>query len=684
MGNDQTSSYDKQTKEINNKMKSFELNLYYIGDGIISLYEKMENDKKQDKGGIEYYWNFFHYTGSYEEQLEKAKNLFINRLNNFKKDYTNIFKEVIIVKLNKKDENKINEILNIFAKEKDVYCPFIIFLLDKKENSGKEIESIIPDKEEYYISPLKIFTLLFENNESESTKILFSHLLRICSYYNELGDSFEIWNKNRKEPIFYDLVNSNYPAYINIICLGKTGCGKSTFVNKFFNEKRAKEGGTGKSTTSKLLRYEAVKIPIRIYDIPGFENEETIDIVYKKLNEMNNDKDKMHLLLYFINIQEETIFYTMEKKILDTIKQNNNNIKIIFILTHCLTNPYSSNFNNVNKKKRKKIESNIEKIINAITNNFGVNYSIESNYFKRDSINQDNLILVNLIDDYENDIEEFGFDKVMKSIYKALSDGNSEEDLRFIVIKLLYAISNKSKLEKEHEEQIEENLKNSYILSSTTFDTQREKILIKAEKYYNDLFSFGKKALLLSPFLGLSLMKSEKIKFKNNLKLIFGYNIIDKEDESNNINGKYIENKEKDKDDKEKEKEKLFRGGPLGWCLEGIDLIGASYNSYKQFEKDCTEYYEEYKKHFEEYKYCSFINYIITILIGIKYFETYINNLKQNNKKNIIISPNPNEVIKEIRENIIDIIKIIEKSSNRNIRCNDILNNIPTLFEYQN
>ena len=177
MGNDQTSSYDKQTKEINNKMVSFELNLYYIGDDIISLYENMENDKKQDKGGIESYWNYYHYSGKYEEQLENAKKFFIQRLNNFKKDFTNIFKEVIIVKLYNKDENKINEILNIFAKEKDVYCPFIIFLLDKKENSRKEIESIIPDKEEYGISPLKVFTLLYENNESQSTKILFSHLL---------------------------------------------------------------------------------------------------------------------------------------------------------------------------------------------------------------------------------------------------------------------------------------------------------------------------------------------------------------------------------------------------------------------------------------------------------------------------------------------------------------------------
>ena len=195
---------------------------------------------------------------------------------------------------------------------------FLFFLLEEGENSGKEIDSIIPDKEEYDISPLKVFTFLFDKNEKESTGIFFNHLLRICSYYNELGDNFVIWNKDGKEPISYNLVNDDFPAYINIFCLGKTGCGKSTFLNKFFNEKRSKEGGTGKSTTSKIVRYGIENIPIRFYDIPGLESDETINSVFKKLkdktNEMNNDTDKIHLLLYFINFQEETLFYDMEKK----------------------------------------------------------------------------------------------------------------------------------------------------------------------------------------------------------------------------------------------------------------------------------------------------------------------------------------------------------------------------------
>ena len=44
-------------------------------------------------------------------------------------------------------------------------------MLDEEENSEKEIESIIPDKDEYDIYPLKVFILLFSNYEIQSTKI---------------------------------------------------------------------------------------------------------------------------------------------------------------------------------------------------------------------------------------------------------------------------------------------------------------------------------------------------------------------------------------------------------------------------------------------------------------------------------------------------------------------------------
>ena len=36
---------------------------------------------------------------------------------------------------------------------------------------------------------------------------------------------------------------------------------------------------------------------------------------------MNADIDKIHLILYFINNQEETLIYEMEKKIIETLKR---------------------------------------------------------------------------------------------------------------------------------------------------------------------------------------------------------------------------------------------------------------------------------------------------------------------------------------------------------------------------
>ena len=55
---------------------------------------------------------------------------------------------------------------------------------------------------------------------------------------------------------------------------------------------------------------------------------------------MNNDRDTIHCILYFINYESKTIFYEMEKNLINTLKTNNKDIKIIFIFTHSKTDPY--------------------------------------------------------------------------------------------------------------------------------------------------------------------------------------------------------------------------------------------------------------------------------------------------------------------------------------------------------
>ncbi len=79
---------------------------------------------------------------------------------------------------------------------------------------------------------------------------------------------------------------------------------------------------------------------------------------------MNADKDKIHLILYFINKKNEIVFYEMGNKIIDTKKNNNKKVRIIFILTHSTINPFV--YLNIKKayKKIGLIKSDIAKIIN--------------------------------------------------------------------------------------------------------------------------------------------------------------------------------------------------------------------------------------------------------------------------------------------------------------------------------
>ena len=356
MGGNQPTSYEEQKKAIENGLISFDLNNYFIAENIEPIYDMIKNSKKEENESIFSFWKYYYTIGKYEEQLKSMHKLFSEKQENyFKNPKENSFKETIIIQLKNKDNEKIDEIFKLFCDKEDVYCPFIIFIFEEEDSPGKELEKIVPDIKISEISPSKVFTLKFKKDETYSLLNIFPILLRICSYYNDLGDRIVIWHKNSEYPIDYNLIDSEFNSYINIFCLGKTGTGKSTFLNKFFGEKRSKQGGTRLSTTKKIVRFGIDKVPIRIYDIPGFEDEKTINIVNDKLREkteeMNNDRDTIHLILYFINNKRETIFDKMENKIIETLKTNNKDIRIIFIMTHSTIDPCDINI----KKKKKKI-----------------------------------------------------------------------------------------------------------------------------------------------------------------------------------------------------------------------------------------------------------------------------------------------------------------------------------------
>ena len=195
MGNNSSKSYQEQEKAIRNGEISFDLSIYFIGEKAQYIYQNFYNLKKIEKSGVFRYWNYFYHKGEYSEQVKEMEKLFRIKQELFEKDpEKNKFNEVIVVSMKERDEDKIDEIFQIFAGGKhDVFCPFIIFFFECEENEPKPV---VPEEDNYYISPLKVFTFKFDTPESEPIKQFNKCLFRICSYFNELGDQYFVWNKD--------------------------------------------------------------------------------------------------------------------------------------------------------------------------------------------------------------------------------------------------------------------------------------------------------------------------------------------------------------------------------------------------------------------------------------------------------------------------------------------------------
>jgi len=220
--------------------------------------------------------------------------------------------------------------------------PFILFLT-KKENNPKIIDLFKYVTNEFF-DKRNVYSLKFPGNEEEIRNIN-NFFIKCMNYYHEI-DNYEI---NKQISTF------------NILICGPCGAGKSTFINQFMHDKIAKEG-EGLSITNKIKSYIHPKYPIKIFDTPGFEDELTIKIVKREIE--NFDKDMidsnrhLDLILYF-NTLGERIFYAFEMELIEWLFTENK--KIIFVF-----NDFQGNKKNKIKKLSEVIKDNIKKIISTI------------------------------------------------------------------------------------------------------------------------------------------------------------------------------------------------------------------------------------------------------------------------------------------------------------------------------
>ena len=380
----------------------YHLNINMIGENLYllnlyltrNIYTKTKSINKKKIISIFDFWDFnYKFNTPIDKQIEYAFNIYEKN----KKDNEINSKEVLIVHIKNKNSELVHIILSKMEKlKRPHYMPLVLFLSDQYNG---ELDNIIPDKNLYLnIIPTTIETAsfiddkdyLFESEENELTQegenkmeIIKNILLRFCSYHNDLGDRFSIGKGNKT--INYDLTKKYYPFTINICCIGRFGKGKSTCVNCLLGEPKAKESKSGASTTKKINYYQISDQPIKIYDIPGFENEETTSNAILKLKELNDEinelKEQLHFILYIIKSSDERMFADIEYKMLNEIFKQKDS-KLLYILTH----------SSKDIDKEEKIDMINVGIKNILRNNKCINLD---ETFSKLRANEDNCIFVN-------------------------------------------------------------------------------------------------------------------------------------------------------------------------------------------------------------------------------------------------------------------------------------------------
>ena len=321
--------------------QTFDMCVNLIGDSLDQFlycisnntYESYAN-QRPDKKSIYDYWDYLYKPG-YDFFGQLA--ITLNRLKLKKDSLTLDFKECVVVRVSDISAIEIQYVLEkMNSLNREHYIPLMLFLCNSFEL--EDLKKFNFDQKKYSkIDKRIIFFEKYEadiNNPDKMRKIRY-RLERFCSYYNELGDRFTIGkNDNRND---YDLTEMNFPFTVNICCVGRFGKGKSTGVNCILGEKNAKENKSGTTATMKINYYQVNQFPVKIYDLPGFENDKTVNNAIKQFKYLNDEirqlQDQIHIFLYFIKSTDERMFTEMEFAIFEQIFQHKDSF-ILYVLTH--------------------------------------------------------------------------------------------------------------------------------------------------------------------------------------------------------------------------------------------------------------------------------------------------------------------------------------------------------------
>ena len=275
---------------------------------------------------------------SYPNLMENNINdIFADLVNSIKKSKN---KKNIIIKFGNNYLKPFRKMINSIETDH----PFMLF--NFSENDKIENDFFDKFKLPQYISYIK--DKYDEKNPDLNLHKILSYIWEKDCYYNERGNS-----QCRYSPANLLYKPSKGFIFCNILLIGESRAGKSTFINRLFNKFVTHETGKFESATKDITYYEFSLFDnngekednklikngyglIRILDTPGLVLTKDLDASSKIIYKINKEFDNIHMIYFFLkgqsNIEQciETLKY-IKKKNLERKKNLRNKVPIIFI-----------------------------------------------------------------------------------------------------------------------------------------------------------------------------------------------------------------------------------------------------------------------------------------------------------------------------------------------------------------
>ena len=274
----------------------------------------------------------------YPNLSDDNKNDILNDLMKSIKDNKN--KNNIVIKFGQKYAKAFRILSNNF----DTDHPFILFNFSEND----EIENGFFEKFKYpqYISYIK--DKYDPNTPDLNYHKIISYIWERDCYYNERGNS----------SCPYSPANLLYKPskgfiFCNILLIGESRAGKSTFINRLFNKYISHESAKFESTTKEITYYEfsfqdvqeekdknkLIKNGyglIRVLDTPGLVLTEDLDASSKIIEKLNKEFDNIHMIYFFLkgqsNIEQSlNLLKYIKNKNIEREKNKAYKVPIIFI-----------------------------------------------------------------------------------------------------------------------------------------------------------------------------------------------------------------------------------------------------------------------------------------------------------------------------------------------------------------